>query len=384
MVALVVFAGVRTPVCPADAVVVALLANRSIGDRLSGALLGWLLFAWWRGGDAQFLLSIRWFGRSPWAPAWVIDSVRAWTERTRNETLFEVAAALAATVLPSLISLAMAFLLSASGMLPHTPMPLGIWWGGATAAFAIFLPPLLYLQRDAAFPAGMLSDGVFAAVVVLFSVGAVAATALLPEPMVFFVVPLLLAGFVLRPVDMAILSGTVWFATMMTAFGLADAQAVPLLMPLGIGIGTLLPIATSVLVERLRLRERDLRRKPQPVSCRAMDDSSIGVTVIGADLRYISVNAAFCAMMGYEASELIGRDLREVTFPDDRDDCKDVCADIRDGTAALAASRSAMCASRARRSGPAVSTIVIDDPLTGKPDRLLVSRSRTSTSSVAP
>lgn len=377
MIALVVMAGVRTPVCPADAVVVALLANRSTGDRLygvAGALLGWLLFAWLRGGEAQFFLSILLVRAiTMGAGLWVIDRVRAWTERTRNETLFEVAAALAATVLPSLLSLAVAFLLSATGILSHTPMPLGIWWGGATAAFAIFLPPLLYLQRDTASlgrrPA-WLSDSVFAAVVVLFSVGAVAATATLPEPMVFFVVPLLLAGFVLRPVDMAILSGTVWFATMMTAFGIADAQPVPLFMPLGIGIGTLLPIANSVLIERLRLRERDLAES-RSLFRRAMDDSSIGVTVIGADLRYISVNAAFCAMMGYEASELIGRDLREVTFPDDRDGCKDVCADIRNGTL-----RSLHIEKRyVRKSGEAfwakVSTIVIDDPLTGKPHRLL-------------
>ena len=48
MISIVVLAGVRTPVWPADAVVVALLANRPAGDRLvgvAGALMGWLLFA---------------------------------------------------------------------------------------------------------------------------------------------------------------------------------------------------------------------------------------------------------------------------------------------------------------------------------------------------
>ncbi|MBS1181476.1 MAG: yegE [Proteobacteria bacterium] len=377
MIAVVVMAGVRTPVWPADAVVVAFLANRSAGDRLAGvvgALVGWLLFAWYRGGDAHFFLSILLVRAVTMGTGlWVIDLVRTWVARSRNEELFEVAAALAATVFPPLVSLAVAVFLSATGVLSHTPMPLGIWWGGATAAFAIFLPALLYLQRDAARlgrrPA-WLSRSVFVAVVVLFSVGAVAATATLSEPVVFFVVPLLLASFVLRPVDMAILSGAVWFVTMMAAYGMTDALRAPMLMPLGVSVGTLLPIATCVLLERLRQRERDLAES-ENLFRRSMDDANIGVTIIGGEGQYLKVNAAFCAMTGYSEAELIGHSFKGITFEEDRDGLDGFRNGIADGTV-----RSFKAEKRyVRKSGEVfwaeVSIIVVADPLTGRPDRLI-------------
>ncbi|PIO99852.1 EAL domain-containing protein [Pleomorphomonas carboxyditropha] len=377
MIAIVVTAGVRTPVWPADAVVVALLANRSTGDRLAGvagALVGWLLFAWYRGGDAHFFLSILLVRAVTMATGlWVIDLVRAWARRSRNEELFEVAAALVATVFPPLASLAVALLLSAAGVLSRTPMPLGVWWGGATAAFAIFLPALLYLQRDAARrgrrPA-WLNRGVFAAVAVLFPAGAVAATATLPEPMVFFVVPLLLTSFVLRPVDMAVLSGSVWFATMMAAYGMADTPRTPMLLPLGVSVGTLLPIATCVLLERLRQRERDLAES-ENLFRRSMDDASIGVTIIGGEGQYLKVNAAFCAMTGYDEAELVGRSFKDITYEQDRDELDSFRNGILDGTV-----RSFKAEKRyVRKSGEVfwaeVSVIVVCDPATGRPDRLI-------------
>ena len=377
MIAVVVLGGVRTPVWPADAVVVALLANRSTGDRLAGvagALAGWLLFAWYRGGDAHFFLSILLVRTVTLGSGlWVIDQVRAWTERSRNAELFEVVAALAATVFPPLVSLSVALLLSAAGILSHTPMPLSVWWGGSTAAFAIFLPALLYLQRDAARrgrrPA-WLNRGVFAVLVVLFSAGAVAAIATLPEPMVFFVVPLLLAGFVLRPVDMAVLSGSVWFSTMTAAYGMADALRMPMLMPLGVSVGTLLPIATCVLLDRLRQRERDLAES-ESLFRRSMDDASIGVTIIGGEGQYLKVNAAFCAMTGYDEAELIGRCYKDITYQEDRDRLDRFRRSIFDGTM-----RSFKAEKRyVRKSGEVfwveVSIIVVADPLTGRPDRLI-------------
>ncbi|WP_370675786.1 EAL domain-containing protein [Pleomorphomonas sp. PLEO] len=377
MVAVVVMAGVRTPVWPADAVVVALLADRSSGDRLAGvagALFGWLLFAWYRGGDAHFLLCVLLIRAITLGTGlWVIDLVRAWAERSHNEGLFEIAAALAATIFAPLTSLAVALLLSATGVLQNTPMPLSVWWGGATAAFAIFLPPLLYSQRDAARLGRRpvwLNRGVFAAVVVLFSVGALAATATLSEPAVFFVVPLLLASFVLRPVDMAILSGSVWFVTMVAAYGKADSLWTPMLMPLGVSVGTLLPIATCVLLERLRQRERDLAES-ENLFRRSMDDASIGVTIIGGEGQYLKVNAAFCAMTGYDEAELVGRGFKDITYQEDRDGLDSFRRGILDGTV-----RSFKAEKRyVRKSGEVfwveVSIIVVTDPLTGQPNRLL-------------
>ncbi|MFM9108460.1 MAG: PAS domain S-box protein [Chloroflexota bacterium] len=50
----------------------------------------------------------------------------------------------------------------------------------------------------------------------------------------------------------------------------------------------------------------------------AFDDAAIGM-VIKIDGRFIDVNPAFCAMLGYERDELIGRGPADITHPDDLD-----------------------------------------------------------------
>lgn len=377
MIAIVMVAGVRTPVWPADAVIVAILAQRSTGDRvagIAGALGGWLLFAWHREGEALFLLSFFLAtGVTMVVGLLMVDLVRSWAETTRNEGLFEVVAALAATIVPPLAGLAAVLLLTAVGLDPKPPMPVSVWWAGATSGFAIFLPTLLYRQRDTSRlgqrPA-WLTQGVFALMVVLFAAGALVATSTLSEPAVFFIVPLLLASFVLRPVDMAFLSGTVWFVAMMAAYGKVDALHAPLLMPLGVSLGTLLPIATCVLLERLRQRERDLAES-ENLFRRSMDDASIGVTIIGGEGQYLKVNAAFCAMVGYSEGELIGRSFKDITHEEDRDGLDDLRAGIFDGSV-----RSFKAEKRyVRKSGEwfwaEVSVIVVANPLTGAADRLI-------------
>ncbi|MBS1167003.1 MAG: yegE [Proteobacteria bacterium] len=377
MVAAVVMAGVRTPVWPADAVVVALLANRSAGDRIAGvagAMVGWFLFAWSLDGEPAFLtVFFPLAGITMGMGLLMVDLVRAWVKASRNEALLEVAVALAATIVAPLTSLAIALALSATGLDLKNPMPLSVWWAGATSGFAIFLPALLYLQRDPArlgLRPAWLTHSLFALMVVLFSAGALATTMTLPEPAVFFVVPLLLASFVLRPVDMAILSGSAWFVTMMAAYGLVDPLRTPVLMPLGVSVGTLLPIATCVLLERLRQREHDLAES-ENLFRRSMDDASIGVTTINGQGQYLKVNAAFCAMTGYDEADLIGRSYKDITYQEDRNGLEHFCNGIADGTLRCFKAEKRYV----RKSGEVfwaeVSIIVAIDPRTGRPDRLI-------------
>jgi PAS domain S-box-containing protein len=47
------------------------------------------------------------------------------------------------------------------------------------------------------------------------------------------------------------------------------------------------------------------------------DLSPVGIVMVGLDKRFIRTNKAFSASMGYEAEELIGKTISEVTHPDD-------------------------------------------------------------------
>lgn len=53
---------------------------------------------------------------------------------------------------------------------------------------------------------------------------------------------------------------------------------------------------------------------------RVFEDGPLGIVVVGADLRFADVNPAFCDLLGYRKSELLGRSFAEVTHPEDSDD----------------------------------------------------------------
>ncbi len=50
----------------------------------------------------------------------------------------------------------------------------------------------------------------------------------------------------------------------------------------------------------------------------AMQYSSIGMALVGADGRWLGVNPALCEIVGYEESELMASDVQSITYPDDR------------------------------------------------------------------
>ncbi len=47
------------------------------------------------------------------------------------------------------------------------------------------------------------------------------------------------------------------------------------------------------------------------------DHSSVGSAIIGLDKRFIRLNTAFCKFLGYVESELIGKTIADVTYPED-------------------------------------------------------------------
>jgi PAS domain S-box-containing protein len=51
----------------------------------------------------------------------------------------------------------------------------------------------------------------------------------------------------------------------------------------------------------------------------AFEESPVGMVLCGGDYTIFRVNTAVCALLGYEASELIGKSIADITHPDDVD-----------------------------------------------------------------
>jgi two-component system, cell cycle sensor histidine kinase and response regulator CckA len=74
-------------------------------------------------------------------------------------------------------------------------------------------------------------------------------------------------------------------------------------------VGVFSDITDRIYVERA-LQENEARLRL------TFDKAPIGAAMVGLDCRYIQVNEAFCRMLGYAESELIGKSAYEVTHPD--------------------------------------------------------------------
>ena len=48
------------------------------------------------------------------------------------------------------------------------------------------------------------------------------------------------------------------------------------------------------------------------------EDAPIGIVVVDADLKIVDVNDAYCRMLGYTEAEMMGRQIPEITHPEDR------------------------------------------------------------------
>ncbi len=78
----------------------------------------------------------------------------------------------------------------------------------------------------------------------------------------------------------------------------------------------------AIAVENTRLYEEALReeqrvRESEERFRSAFDDAPVGMTLTGLDGRYLRINQAFCEMIGYTVSELLGMNFLQITHPDD-------------------------------------------------------------------
>lgn len=70
-------------------------------------------------------------------------------------------------------------------------------------------------------------------------------------------------------------------------------------------------------VELERKRAEEALRQSEERFRSGFEHASIGMAMTGGDGRLLSVNKAFCRMLGYSEQELLSRKFQEITFPDD-------------------------------------------------------------------
>ncbi|QFU15113.1 sensor domain-containing protein [Microvirga thermotolerans] len=84
----------------------------------------------------------------------------------------------------------------------------------------------------------------------------------------------------------------------------------------------------------LRLKESEMRFSG------AFETSGVGMALVSPEGRFLQVNRAYCAMMGYTAEELARLSFQDITHPDD------LAADLRAVSAMIAGERSAHTAEK--------------------------------------
>ena len=81
------------------------------------------------------------------------------------------------------------------------------------------------------------------------------------------------------------------------------------------------PIAVGAIATDISSRKtmEESLRKSEAQFRAVFEESSIGMATSSPEGRYLSVNPAFCTMLGYRKEELIGKHFTEITHPDDLD-----------------------------------------------------------------
>jgi diguanylate cyclase (GGDEF)-like protein/PAS domain S-box-containing protein len=121
-------------------------------------------------------------------------------------------------------------------------------------------------------------------------------------------------------------TASLWIAAALAAAALALAAFVLLVAVLESRLETHARAAqveldeTRVRLEREALQRRELAAAHAESEERfrsAFDEAAVGMSLLGADLRWIRVNRAFCEFLGYPAEELVRLGFAGVTHPDD-------------------------------------------------------------------
>ena len=130
--------------------------------------------------------------------------------------------------------------------------------------------------------------------------------------------PLLATALISTPLGTAIVAGLSLVTLMAVAYGAPDF----FLASLTASLMVVMPFCISLLIQRLRSERAHIAESEMRFRT-IMENSPIGMMLVGADKRWMSVNRSLCEMLGYSEGEekLLGLNL---THPDDLAATRDV------------------------------------------------------------
>ena len=222
-------------------------------------------------------------------------------------------------------ALAAAVFSASAGQMLAWPMIASFWrWvAGEALGFVALFPVLMLMSRPRlaglATPLRLVR---LAAIIGASTLLALAAVQWAQFPFLLVLVPLMVGTVFLAPLDLAVACGAVGA----TLVGLAVARALPGLDPsnggfafgfqFAVGIVVTLPVLGGLIIEQTRVDRRRIAESEQRFR-RAMEDSAIGVVVVGLDGRIVEANQSFAAMLGYSRAEIETLTFFQLTHPDD-------------------------------------------------------------------
>lgn len=110
----------------------------------------------------------------------------------------------------------------------------------------------------------------------------------------------------------------------------ASAEALRLCLQIAVAIAAGAVFLLALFIRRVRDDHRQIAESEQRFR-RAMEDSAIGVVIVGLDGRIVQTNPAFATMLGYSRAEIEGLTFFQITHPDDLQIGKETMEKLREG-----------------------------------------------------
>lgn len=149
---------------------------------------------------------------------------------------------------------------------------------------------------------------------------AVAASNWTQSPFILVIVPLMVAASLAAPFELALACGATGVALIglevTGAFELEPSSGYAYGFRLSVAVVTVLPFIAGLVMEQWRRDSRRIAESEQRFR-RAMEDSAIGVAVVGLDGHIAEANRAFADMLGYSREELQTMTFFQITHPED-------------------------------------------------------------------